>query len=40
MESQVNDWGASLIASLTSAMSLFFAAVPRLLGFIVIVIAG
>lgn len=40
MESRVNGWGTSLVASLTSAMSLFFAAVPRLLGFIVIVIAG
>lgn len=40
MESQVTDWGASLMASLTSAMSLFFAAIPRLFGFIVIVIVG
>ena len=40
MESQVNDWGNSLMASLTSAMSLFFAAIPRVLGFIVIVIIG
>lgn len=40
MESQVTDWGASLMASLTSAMSLFFAAIPRLFGFIVIVILG
>ena len=40
MESQVNEWGNSLIASLTSAMSLFFAAIPRVLGFIVIVVIG
>jgi hypothetical protein len=40
MESQVNDWGSSLMASLTSAMSLFFAAIPRVLGFIVIVVIG
>lgn len=40
MESQVNDWGSSLVASLTSAMSLFFAAIPRVLGFFVIVIIG
>lgn len=40
MESQVTNWGDSLVASLTSAMSLFFAAIPRLLGFIVIVIVG
>lgn len=40
MESQVTDWGTSLMASLTGAMSLFFAAIPRLFGFIVIVIVG
>jgi len=40
MESQVSDWGASLMASLTSAMSLFFAAIPRILGFIVIIVVG
>jgi len=40
MESQVNEWGNSLIASLTSAMSLFFAAIPRVLGFIVIIVIG
>ncbi len=40
MESQVNNWAASIMASLTSAMSLFFAAIPRLLGFILILIIG
>ncbi len=40
MESQVNHWASSLMASLTSAMSLFFAAIPRLLGFIAIIIVG
>lgn len=40
MESQVTNWGASLMASLTSAMSLFFAAIPRLIGFAVIIIVG
>lgn len=40
MESQVTNWGVSLIASLTSAMSLFFAAIPRLVGFAVIIILG
>lgn len=40
MESQLNGWGSSLVASLTSAMSLFFAAIPRVLGFFVIIIIG
>lgn len=40
MESQVSHWGASLMASLNSAMSLFFAAIPRLIGFAVIIIVG
>ncbi len=40
MESQVSNWGASLMASLTSAMSLFFAAIPRVIGFAVIIIVG
>ena len=40
MESQVSNWGMSLMASLTSAMSLFFAAIPRVFGFAVIIIAG
>ena len=40
MESQVNNWATSIMASLTSAMSLFFAAIPRVLGFIFIFIIG
>ena len=40
MESQVSNWGSSLMASLTSAMSLFFAAIPRVIGFMVIIIVG
>ena len=40
MESQVSNWGSSLMASLTSAMSLFFAAIARVIGFAVIIIVG
>ena len=40
MDSQISNWGSSLMASLTSAMSLFFAAIPRVLGFAVIIIVG
>ncbi len=40
MDSQLSNWGSSLMASLTSAMSLFFAAIPRLIGFVVIIVVG
>lgn len=40
MDDQVSNWGASLMASLTSAMSLFFAAIPRVIGFVLIIIVG
>ena len=40
MESQVSQLGSSLVASLTSAMSLFFAAIPRVVGFAIIIIVG
>ena len=36
----INEWGAALTASLTSALSLFLAAIPRIIGFLVIVIIG
>lgn len=37
---QVTNWSEALLASLTGAASLFFAAVPRLIGFAMILIAG
>lgn len=37
---QVTNWSEALLASLTGAASLFFAAVPRLIGFTMILIAG
>ena len=37
---QITNWSEALLASLTGAASLFFAAVPRLLGFAIIVIVG
>lgn len=40
MDPQLTDWGHSLMASLSAAMSLLFAAVPRILGFLVIVGIG
>ena len=36
----INEWGTALMTSLTTALSLFFAAIPRLIGFLVIIIVG
>ena len=36
----INAWGAALAASLTTALSLFMAAIPRIIGFLVIIIIG
>lgn len=40
MNAQFTDWGTSLMASLAGALSLLFAAVPRTLGFLVILGIG
>ena len=40
MDPQITSWGNSLMASLSAAMSLLFAAVPRVLGFVVILGIG
>ncbi|GAB3415620.1 hypothetical protein GCM10027318_32300 [Massilia agilis] len=40
MNSQITSWGASLMASLSAAMSLLFAAVPRIIGFLIILGIG
>jgi hypothetical protein len=40
METQITDWGTAMMTSLTGAMALFFAAIPKILGFAVIVIVG
>lgn len=40
MDGPITDWGAALMTSLTAALSLFLAAIPRIVGFIVIVIVG
>jgi hypothetical protein len=36
----INEWGAALAASLTTALSLFLGAIPRIIGFLVIIIIG
>lgn len=40
MQSQVSNWGETLMASLSTAFALFFSSVPRLIGFAVILIVG
>jgi hypothetical protein len=40
MNQQLTSWGASLMASLSSALTLLFAAVPRIIGFLVILGVG
>lgn len=40
MEPQITSWGNSLMGSLSAAMALLFAALPRVLGFLVILGIG
>ncbi len=40
MESQISDWGTAIMSSLAGAMAMFFSAIPKILGFIVILIVG
>jgi hypothetical protein len=36
----INEWGTALVASLTTALSLFLGAIPRIIGFLVILVIG
>jgi hypothetical protein len=36
----ITDWGAAVMTSLTAALSMFLAAIPRVIGFIVILVIG
>lgn len=36
----INEWGEAIVASLTAALSLFLSAIPRIVGFLVILIIG
>ncbi|MEO8356996.1 MAG: small-conductance mechanosensitive ion channel [Chloroflexota bacterium] len=40
MNGVVTDWGTAVMTSLAAALSLFLAAIPRVIGFIVILIIG
>ena len=36
----INQWSAAVVASLTTALSLFLGAIPRIIGFLVILVIG
>src|SRR5213596_657408 len=36
----VQDWGDALMTSFTGALALFFAAIPRVIGFVLILVIG
>lgn len=40
MQSQITDWGQALMASLAGALAMFFSAIPKLFGFVVILVVG
>jgi hypothetical protein len=40
MDGVITDWGAATMTSLTAALSLFLAAIPRIIGFLLIIIIG
>jgi hypothetical protein len=40
MQNQITEWGAALMTSLAGAMALLFQAIPKLIGFAVILIVG
>lgn len=40
MQSQITEWSSALISSLSAAMALFFSGIPKILGFLIILIAG
>ena len=40
MPNQITEWSTALMSSLTAAMALFFSAIPKVLGFLVIVVVG
>ncbi|MBE7942637.1 MULTISPECIES: small-conductance mechanosensitive ion channel [Ramlibacter] len=40
MQSQISDWSSAMMTSLASAMALFLSAIPKIIGFAVILIVG
>jgi hypothetical protein len=40
MQTQITEWSAAMMTSLAAALSLFFSAIPKILGFLDIVLVG
>jgi hypothetical protein len=40
MQTQITEWSAALMTSMAAAMAMFFSAIPKILGFLVIIIVG
>ncbi len=40
MQTQITEWSAALMTSMAAAMAMFFSAIPKILGFLVILIVG
>jgi Conserved TM helix len=40
MPTQITEWSSALMTSLAAAMALFFSAIPKIFGFLVIIIVG
>ena len=40
MNTAVTDWSEAMMTSLVGAMALFFAAIPRVIGFMLIILIG
>jgi Conserved TM helix len=40
MTTPITDWGASIYTSLAGALALLFSAVPRIIGFVLIMLIG
>lgn len=40
MQTAITDWGQAIMTSLAGAMAMFFASIPKIIGFAVILIAG
>ena len=40
MPAEITEWSSALMTSLAAAMAMFFSAIPKVLGFLVILIAG
>ncbi len=36
----VNDWSEAMMTSLAGAMAMFFSAIPRVIGFVLILVIG